>query len=343
MSTFDGAAMPGDASTTQIQDRTESFRSALGARQQAETILAEAAEMRRQAALQAELLVAEAESLGRELTDRARHDAEQVTAAARERADGIVAQARAAAEEIRRQAVADAETARAEHLARLEAENRERLHGVRHRAEELLTGMETVVRGLGRSLQQAEGSVAEVERSLHLVRTDTLERLPDTPAGPAGRELGEAAEATERGARTDAVLSELADRRDRAGHDDRPGDGPRAHQVASGAEATVPLAVAEQLAELIPGERSLDGAVEIVADDELADDELAEPVDDGRRADERRYDERRDDVPGRAEPRSRAAAASRLAHDGLPEVPGGAPLDDGVQRPLGWLFRSARP
>jgi hypothetical protein len=204
--------MPGDASSSEIQGRADSFRATLGAQQQAETILAEAAEMRRQAALQAELLVAEAESLARELTDRARLVADQTTSAARERADGILAQARESAEEVRRQAVAAAEAARGELLERLEAENRERLHGVRHRAEELLAGMETVVRGLGSTLQQAEGSVAEMEKSLHQVRSDAVERLPETPVGPSPSELAEAAAAAERAARTEALLVDLAER-----------------------------------------------------------------------------------------------------------------------------------
>lgn len=209
----EGGAMSDHAtSSTDVRDRAESFRATLGARQEADAILAEAAQVRRQAGVDAERLVAEAETLAAELTQQARSSAEQVTAEARERADGILAQARESADRLRVQARADAEAAREQFLAELEAENRERLHGVRQRAEELLAGIETVVRGLGSTLQQAEGSVSEMERSLHQVRSDAVERLPETPAGPSPRELAAAAETAERAARTEAILDDLAAR-----------------------------------------------------------------------------------------------------------------------------------
>ncbi|WP_244929169.1 ATP synthase F0 subunit B [Nocardioides sp. W7] len=203
--------MPYEATTDQTRNRAEAFRATLGSHHEADTILAEAAAVRREAGQQAERLVAEADELVRELTEQARASAAQVTAEARERADGILVQARQSAEQIRTQASADAESAREQLLAELEAENRERLHGVRHRAEELLSGLEKVVRGLGTTLQQAEGSVDEVERTLTHLRTETVARLPETPAGPSS-EFVESEDAAER-ARTEMAFAEItADR-----------------------------------------------------------------------------------------------------------------------------------
>lgn len=56
---------------------------------------------------------------------------------------------------------------------------------MRDRAEELLAEMERTVRGLGTTLQDAEGSVAEVERALSLVRSEAVGRLPTGPPTPA--------------------------------------------------------------------------------------------------------------------------------------------------------------
>lgn len=187
MPTLDGGATPHGDQDTHVRDRADTFRATLGARQEADALLAEATEVRRQAGVQAEGLVAEAEQIGRDLSAQARSEAERTAAEARERADGILAQARESAEAIRARAEADAEAAQGRLAARLEAENEERLHGVRHRAEELVAGLETVLRGLGSTLQQAQGAVEEIERTLHRVRTDALEQLPETPAGPAPR------------------------------------------------------------------------------------------------------------------------------------------------------------
>lgn len=210
MPTFEGEAMPHDTDSADLRDRAESFRATLGARQEADAILAEVADVRRRAAEDAERLVGQAETLAADLTRQAQAAAEQTTAEARERADGILARAREAADEVADQARRDAEEARAQFQAELEAENRARLHGVRHRAEELLTGIDVIVRGLGSALQQAEGSVFEMERSLTHLRDDAIARLPETPSGPSPRELAEAAEAAERSARTEAALSGLS-------------------------------------------------------------------------------------------------------------------------------------
>lgn len=213
MPNFEGEAMPHATDSIDLRARAESFRATLGARQEADAILAEVTDVRRRAAEDAERLVTEAEALAADLTREARAAAEQTTAEARERADGILARAREAADEVAAAARREAEDARSQLRAELEAEHGERLHGIRRRAEELLTGIDVTVRGLGSALQQAEGSVFEVERALTHLRDDAIAELPERPSErPAGRspqDLAEAADAAERSARTEAALSGL--------------------------------------------------------------------------------------------------------------------------------------
>lgn len=230
--------MPHETERTDLRERAESFRATLGARQEADAILAEVAEVRRRASEDAERLIAQAEALAEELARQARAAAEQTTAEARERADGILALARESAELVAEQARRDAEAARSQLAAELEAENRERLHGVRHRAEELLAGIDVVVRGLGSALQQAEGSVFEMERSLTHLRDDAIARLPETPSGPSPRELAVAAEQAERTVRAEATLAGLSVDPPRL--EDAPGPDPTTVGAPAAVEAVRP-------------------------------------------------------------------------------------------------------
>src|SRR4051812_22689590 len=79
----DGSALAGGR---QLSDRAGEFRIILSARQEADAILADATEVRRDAGLRAELLVAAAEALSRDLADQATSGRDQAIGEARERA-----------------------------------------------------------------------------------------------------------------------------------------------------------------------------------------------------------------------------------------------------------------
>ena len=191
MHTFDDGSVLDAPRSGQLSDRASEFRMILGARQEADAILADASEVRRAAGRQAELLVAEAEVLSRDLTDQARSVLDRATGEARERAEGILAVARASAEGIRRSAeahvVADREAFRAE----MESVRREQDSVGGQTRDDALADIETIIRSLGTTLRQARGSVTDAGDAISLLRTQVA-----GTAGPAP--LTEAAQTEER-------------------------------------------------------------------------------------------------------------------------------------------------
>jgi F0F1-type ATP synthase membrane subunit b/b' len=95
----DGSA--GEATT--LGERAQEMRAGLAVRRQAEALLAEAGDLRKRAAADADAMVADAETMANELVAEARAESERTVAAGKERADGILARARAEADEIRDQ------------------------------------------------------------------------------------------------------------------------------------------------------------------------------------------------------------------------------------------------
>jgi len=159
------------------------------ARRVAETLLAEAGNIRQDAALAADALVEEAQQLSAQLVAESRQAAEQVAAEARERADGVLARARIEAEEITGQAKVSADALRAaaeaeieEHRRRVRAEvtaqvtqdlteqHRAAEAGRREQSEALVSDLEASVRILGVSLESALANVSELMSSLEALR-----------------------------------------------------------------------------------------------------------------------------------------------------------------------------
>ncbi|MGB0100762.1 MAG: hypothetical protein WBP61_10830 [Nocardioides sp.] len=81
-------------------ERAKEMRAGLAVRREAESLLAQASELRQSAAADADTMVTDAEALAAELLADARAESERLVAAAQERADGIVARARAEADEL---------------------------------------------------------------------------------------------------------------------------------------------------------------------------------------------------------------------------------------------------
>ncbi len=176
-----------------VTSRAQELRANLGARQVAETLLAEAGKIRQDAALAADALVEEAQQLSEQLVAESRRAAEQVTAEAREEAKAVLSRARTEAEELAAQARANAEALRSaaeaeieEHRRRVRAEvtalvtrelteqHRAAEAAAREESEAVVSDLEASVRILGVSLETALGNVSELLGSLEALRpTDT--------------------------------------------------------------------------------------------------------------------------------------------------------------------------
>jgi hypothetical protein len=115
MEANDASLVSGDATS-----RAQELRASLGARQVAETLLAEAGKIRQDAAVAADAMVEEAQKLSEQLLAESRRAAEQVAAEARQRADAVLTQARAEAEQLAAEARQSADAALTQ--ARAEAE-----------------------------------------------------------------------------------------------------------------------------------------------------------------------------------------------------------------------------
>ena len=160
------------------------LRAQLGARQEVETLLAEASEARRTAAAEADDILAQAQRVADELTEGVRLEAQRETEAARERAEGIVAKAKDEADEIlgrveaetaSARAAADAELQAFREQARVEAaeEARAQFDGIRNEAAQLFADLEQRFGTVRSALSDAESAVR-----------DTLERLDQLRAAP---------------------------------------------------------------------------------------------------------------------------------------------------------------
>lgn len=172
------SASPGPGEATA---RAQELRASLGARQEAEVLLAEAGRIRQDAAAAADALVAEAQQLSEQLVAESRLTAEQITGEARAQAEDVLARARVEAEAIRSAAESEIE----EHRRRVRAEVTDQVTRAlteQHRlAEEraqqrsvaLISDLEASVRILGVSLESALANVGELLGSIEGLRSPT--------------------------------------------------------------------------------------------------------------------------------------------------------------------------
>lgn len=201
-------AAPPAAGTT--SERATAMRATLGARRDAESLLAEASALRRTAANDADSMVAEAETLAEQLTSEAGQGAEKTTVEANERADAILAHARAEAVESTLRARAEAEevvarakaeaaeltantdaerdTMRAEITVEVERANRADSEDLHARSDTLLRQVELDVHGLGPALEGAMSVVADAIGSLEKLRAVTPGEAPDVAELPRAPE-----------------------------------------------------------------------------------------------------------------------------------------------------------
>ena len=217
MEANDASLGSGDATT-----RAQELRASLGARQEAENLLAEAGRVRQDAASAADAMVEEAQQLSAQLVAESRSTADQINAEARERADGVLARARIEAEEVaeRARATADAirsaaETDIEEHRRRVRAEvtaqvtrdltEQHRLAeaGAREQSDALISDLEASVRILGVSLESALANVSELLGSLEALRS-TADPAPRM-ARAVARDRGAARRASSRRRRATAA------------------------------------------------------------------------------------------------------------------------------------------
>lgn len=183
------SASPGPGEATA---RAQELRASLGARQEAEVLLAEAGRIRQDAAAAADALVAEAQQLSEQLVAESRLTAEQITGEARAQAEDVLARARVEAEGVAERARASAEAIRSaaeseieEHRRRVRAEVTDQVTRAlteQHRlAEEraqqrsvaLISDLEASVRILGVSLESALANVGELLGSIEGLRSPT--------------------------------------------------------------------------------------------------------------------------------------------------------------------------
>ena len=169
-------AAGGDA-VESASDRAQAMRARLGAQRDAEDLLAEASELRRAAAEDADHIVADAETVAEQLVSEAREAADKLareagaaadklTTEAKERADGIFARARLEADDLQRHTEEERARIREEVLAAGRAEIEE----FRNRSAALLAGAEDGLRQIAPSLEAAVTTVAETLRSLEQLR-----------------------------------------------------------------------------------------------------------------------------------------------------------------------------
>jgi vacuolar-type H+-ATPase subunit H len=184
----------GGSATT--AEQAQAMRARLGAQRENEKLLAEASELKRAAADEADAIVAAAETLADRLVSEARESAEALATEARERADGIVARSRIEADELQRHTEAERARIREEVLATGRAEIEE----FRARSAGLLDEAEGGLRQLGPSLEGAVSTVVEVLRSLEELRNGgtseskpaALERVADPTEADTSADSAEA-------------------------------------------------------------------------------------------------------------------------------------------------------
>ena len=180
-------ATPGSAS-----ERAQTLRASLSVRRDAESLFAEASQLRRAAAAEADAMVAEAELLAEQLIAESTQTATRTTAEATERAEELVQRARTEAAELTLNARAQAAelTLRArkeveeferqvdQERARLRAEvmkeSRAEIEAIRQRSDMVLNDIEAGVRGMGPKLEGAMNVLIDVMRSLEQERAEVV-------------------------------------------------------------------------------------------------------------------------------------------------------------------------
>jgi hypothetical protein len=331
MEANDASLSPGDANT-----RAQELRASLGARQDAESMLAEAGRIRQEAAASADALVDEAQQLSAQLVRESRELAEKLTTEARERADGILARSRAEAEELadRARATADAIRAKAEteveeYRRRVRAEvtdqvtrdlteqHRREVAAAREQSEGLVSDLEASVRILSVSLESAVANVSELMASLDNLRSTSSDVTPGTAHGTAA--------GTSRGLSVPESEPEPRDA--------EPVESP-SYDVDNPAPATtVPSPVSQFRAETDDAgpepERPRSATEAFLSSSSLEVEQSSQELRDLQQSEEARR--RRGDESRRA--------AQRRELEGLSDDD---PNPAEAARPLGWLFRSAQ-
>lgn len=333
MEANDASLGSGDATT-----RAQELRASLGARREAETLLADASRIRQEAASAADAMVEEAQQLSEQLVAESRRAAEQINGEARERADGVLARARIEAEEVAERARATADAIRAaaetdieEHRRRVRAEvtaqvtrdlteeHRRAEASAREQSEALISDLEASVRILGVSLESALANVSELLGSLEVLRST---------ADPAAKShLDESPNEVEPRASLDLAA--------------RIGGGQHAGATAYGEERTgapsssVPAASSPFGTEVdepaAPADRPRSATEAFLSSSSLEVEQATKELRDLQHPEEARR---------RRSEESRRAAQRRELDAGHPDDD--AEQDPDAARPLGWLFRTAQ-
>jgi cell division septum initiation protein DivIVA len=340
MEAIDASLGSGDATA-----RAQELRASLGARQDAEALLAEAGRIRQDATSAADAMVAEAQQLSEQLVAESRRAAEQVTSESRDRTDVVLARARMEAEEVAERARATADAIRSaaeadieEHRRRVRAEvtaqvtrdltEQHRLAEARahDQSEALISDLDASVRILGVSLESALANVSELLGSLEALRSAAEPNDPTDPTAP------------------------------------RPGDGPRIEAEPRAAEEPAPQSAGQSLdpvasyapettsgpASSVPSATSPFGTD---PDAPAADPEPPRSATEAFLSSSSMEIEQASrelrDLQNPEEARRRRSQDSRRAAQ-LRELEAGDPADESEldppegARPLGWLFRTAQ-
>jgi cell division septum initiation protein DivIVA len=173
----------GDDAAGSAAEQAQAMRAKLGVQRENEKLTAEASELKRAAADEADTIVAAAEALATQLVDEARQTAEALASEAHERADGIVARARFEADDLQQHT----EEMRARIQDEALAASRAEIEEFRSRTAGLVDDAESGLRQLAPDLEGAVATVVEVLRSLEELRTG---RTVDTKPAALGRSGG---------------------------------------------------------------------------------------------------------------------------------------------------------
>ena len=315
-----------------VTSRAQELRANLGARQVAETLLAEAGRVRQDAALAADAMVEEAQQLSEQLLAESRRMAEQIAAEAREAAEAVLAEARVEAEQVANRARADADALRVaaeteieEHRRRIRAEvtaqvtqeltERQRVAEAtaREQSEALVSDLEASVRILGVSLESARSNVSELLGSLEAMRPTAAPAA--RRADPTVAELGAGTAAPRPGGEPlDSLFY---------------GDPPRTAAASGVPSATSPFGTGDD--EEADPARPRSATEAFLSSSSLEIEQANRELRDLQHPEEAR---RR-----RSEEGQHAAQRSEL-EAGVPDDEEPVPAEEA--RPLGWLFRTAQ-
>ena len=342
MEANDASLGSGDATT-----RAQELRASLGARQDAESMLAEASKIRQEAAASADALVEEAQTLSVQLVRESKETAEELTSEARERADGILARARLEAEELadRARATADAIRAKAEadveeHRRRVRAEvtdqvtrdlteqHQREVASAKEQSDARLSDLEASVRILGISLETALANVSELLGSLGGLRSTPVTE----PTSPQVRRVSDFLEPAPP---PDLAPEPAAERLVETGAEPVSEADASSYDVGNPAPASsVPSAVSQFRAEAdddAPSDRPKTATEAFLTSSSLEIEQATRELRDLQHS---------EDVRRRRGDESRRAAQRRELEEGLADDDDPEPAEPA--RPLGWLFRTAQ-